>query len=118
MKYFVRKATPGVASSTLSLDLRTILDSINDGVFTVDDDFRITSFNRAAAEIIGITPEEALGQQCWKVFNADICEGSCALKETMATGSPLVNKHVNIHTSLRKKVSISVSTALLRNQEG
>ena len=118
MKYFVRKATPGVASSTLSLDLRTILDSINDGVFTVDDDFRITSFNRAAAEIIGITPEEALGQQCWKVFNADICEGSCALKETMATGSPLVNKHVNIHTSLRKKVSISVSTALPRNQEG
>ena len=118
MKYFVRKATPGVASSTLSLDLRTILDSINDGVFTVDDDFRITSFTRAAAEIIGITPEEALGQQCWKVFNADICEGSCALKETMATGSPLVNKHVNIHTSLRKKVSISVSTALLRNQEG
>ena len=118
MKYFVRKATPGVASSTLSLDLRTILDSINDGVFTVDDDFRITSFNRAAAEIIGITPEEALGQQCWKVFNADICEGSCALKETMATGSPLVNKHVNIHTSLRKKVSISVSTALLRDQEG
>lgn len=118
MKYFARKNAPGAASDHLSSDLRTILDSINDGVFTVDDSFRITSFNRAAAEIIGITPEAALGQHCWKVFNADICEGSCALKETMATGSPLVNKQVNIHTGLRRKVAISVSTALLRNQFG
>jgi len=118
MKYFVKKAQAGAASASLSSDLRTILDSINDGVFTVDEGFRITSFNRAAAEIIGITPEEALGKPCWSVFNADICEGACALKETMATGSPLVNKQVNIHTSARRKVSINVSTALLRNQAG
>ena len=118
MKYFTRKAQPGAASEKLSNDLRTILDSINDGVFTVDEHFHITSFNRAAAEIIGITPEEAMGKPCWQVFNADICEGACALKETMATGSPLANKHVNIHTSARRKVSISVSTALLRNHSG
>jgi PAS domain S-box-containing protein len=118
MKYFFKKGQSGAASDKLSSDLRTILDSINDGVFTVDDGFRITSFNRAAAEIIGISPEEALGQHCWKIFNADICEGACALKETMSTGSPLINKQVNIHTSARRKVSISVSTALLRNQSG
>jgi PAS domain S-box-containing protein len=118
MKYFTRKTQAGTASEKLSSDLRTILDSINDGVFTVDEQFHITSFNRAAAEILGITPEEAMGRPCWQVFKADICEGACALKETMATGSPLVNKHVNIHTSARKKVSISVSTALLRSQGG
>lgn len=118
MKYFTRKTSSGAASAKLSTDLRTILDSINDGVFTVDDQFHITSFNRAAAEILGITPEEAMGMPCSKVFNADICEGSCALKETMSTGSPLINKQVNIHTSARRKVSISVSTALLRNQAG
>jgi PAS domain S-box-containing protein len=118
MKYFSKKSPSGTASDQLSSDLRTILDSINDGVFTVDERFHITSFNRAAAEMIGITPEEAMGKPCWHVFNADICEGACALKETMATGSPLINKHVNIHTAARHKVSISVSTALLRNQSG
>jgi len=118
MKRFAKKGQAGAASDQLSNDLRTILDSINDGVFTVDDQFHITSFNRAAAEIIGITPEEALGKPCWQVFNADICEGACALKETMSTGSPLINKHVNIHTSSHRKVSINVSTALLRNQNG
>lgn len=118
MKRFAKKGQAGAASDGLSNDLRTILDSINDGVFTVDDQFHITSFNRAAAEIIGITPEEALGKPCWQVFNADICDGSCALKETMSTGTPLINKHVNIHTSTHHKVSINVSTALLRNQNG
>ena len=118
MKYFSKRGQSGAASDKLSSDLRTILDSINDGVFTVDESFRITSFNHAAAEILGITPDEAMGKPCWKVFNADICEGACALKETMSTGSPLINKHVNIHTSARRKVSISVSTALLRNQSG
>jgi PAS domain S-box-containing protein len=118
MKHVVGKGPSGTASETLSRDLRTILDSINDGVFTVDESFLITSFNRAAAEILGITPEEAMGKPCWKVFNADICEGSCALKETMSTGTPLINRPVNIHTSARRKVSISVSTALLRNQLG
>lgn len=113
-----KRRRPGAASETLSSDLRTILDSINDGVFTVDEHFRITSFNRAAAEIIGISPEEALGKPCSAIFNADICEGSCALKETMATGAPLLNKQVNIQTSGNRKVSISVSTALLKNQTG
>ena len=31
-----------------------ILDSIADGVFTVDTDWRIASFNRAAEQIIGV----------------------------------------------------------------
>ena len=34
-----------------------ILDSIADGVFTVDRDWRITSFNRAAEEITGVPKE-------------------------------------------------------------
>ena len=31
-----------------------ILDSIADGVFTVDEDWRITSFNRAAEHITSV----------------------------------------------------------------
>ena len=39
-----------------------ILDSISEGVFTVDLDWRITSFNRAAEEISGIKRHEAIGR--------------------------------------------------------
>ena len=41
-----------------------ILDSIADGVFTVDDNWRITSFNRAAEQITGVRREDAIGQRC------------------------------------------------------
>ncbi|MFP4285431.1 MAG: PAS domain-containing protein, partial [Desulfovermiculus sp.] len=56
----------------------TILESISDGVFTIDIQKRITSFNRAAASITGFTQQEAIGQYCFDIFRADICEHDCA----------------------------------------
>ncbi len=55
-----------------------ILDSIADGVFTVDGDWIITSFNRAAEEITGVPREEAIGKKCFDVFHANICQSNCA----------------------------------------
>jgi PAS domain S-box-containing protein len=95
-----------------------ILDSIADGVFTVDMDFHITSMNRAAEGILGITEKEALGRLCFEVFHANICEHSCALKETLNTGSNIINKTIYIVNSNGERVPISVSTALLKNEKG
>ncbi len=55
-----------------------ILDSIADGVFTVDGDWNITSFNRAAEEITGVSRREAIGKKCFDVFQANICQNNCA----------------------------------------
>ena len=95
-----------------------ILDSIADGVFTVDGEWRITSFNRAAEEITGIPREEALGRPCCEVFRASICERDCALRWTMETGKPLVNKAIYIIDAEGERIPISISTALLRDEEG
>ncbi len=95
-----------------------ILDSIADGVFTVGMDFRITSINRAAAEILGIEEEEAIGKLCFEIFHTSICEHSCALKETMSTGRNIINKTVYVVNSNGEKVPITVSTALLRDEKG
>jgi PAS domain S-box-containing protein len=100
------------------LSAGVILDSIADGVFTVGADWRIRFFNRAAEEITGIPSEEALGRQCWEVFRASICESECALRETMRTGEPIVNRSVFIVRSDGHRIPISISTALLRDQNG
>jgi len=63
-----------------------ILDSIADRVFTVDNRWRITSFNRAAERTTGVTRAEAMGQRCCDVFRANICETACALRHTLDTG--------------------------------
>ena len=52
--------------------LETILSSIADGVFTVDPEWRITSFNKAAERITGISSDIAIGKRCSEVFHADI----------------------------------------------
>ena len=95
-----------------------ILDSIADGVFTVDGQWRITSFNRAAEEITGVPRDEAIGQLCKDVLKADICEKSCCLRATMKTGKPVVGKQVYIIDAAGNKIPISISTAVLRDKKG
>ena len=95
-----------------------ILDSIADGVFTVDQDWLITSFNRAAEKITGVPREEAIGQRCKDVLKADICEKDCCLRKTMKTGEQIINKKVAIINAEGHKLPVSISTALLRDQEG
>ena len=95
-----------------------ILDSIADGVFTVDKDWRISSFNCAAEEITGVSRKDAVGQLCKDVLKADICERNCCLRATMRTGKPIVNRNVYIIDAEGRKRPISISTALLRDKKG
>ena len=95
-----------------------ILDSINEGVFTVDHDWRISAFNRAAERITGVRRQDALGRQCCDVFRASICEGSCALRRTFSSGKPVVGATANIIDASGRRIPIRISTALLRDQDG
>ena len=97
---------------------RVMLDSINEGVFTVDQNWYITSFNRAAERITGIAQQEALGKLCSEVFRTNICEKSCALKRTMSTGKPIFNATAYIINHDGQRVPIRISTALLKDDDG
>ena len=96
----------------------TILDSIADGVFTVDPDWKITSFNKAAEEITGIPAEEAIGQRCCDIFHASICESGCALRETLQSGQSVVNRAIYIVDADGDRVPVSISSAVLKNKDG
>ena len=98
--------------------IEAILDCINDGVFTVDHEWVVTSFNQAAEKITGISNKEAIGRPCCEVFRANICESDCALRRTLETGKSVVNQHVYIMTAQGKRIPISISTAPLRDEKG
>lgn len=95
-----------------------ILDSINEGVFTVNPGWRITAFNRAAERITGVPREVAIGQPCCEVFRASICETRCALRSTMDTGQPVVNSTAYILNQHGRRIPIRISTALLKDDTG
>ncbi len=101
-----------------SITTNIILDSIADGVFTVDRDWNITSFNRAAERITGVSPGKAIGQKCFDVFHANICQTACALRETLKTGKEIIARHVNILNREGSVIPVSISTAVLNDDKG
>lgn len=95
-----------------------ILDSINEGVFTVDLNWRITALNRAAERILGVPRAQALGKPCCEVFRASICESACALRRTLGTGKPVVNATAHIINEAGERIPIRISTAILQGADG
>jgi PAS domain S-box-containing protein len=95
-----------------------ILDSVADGVFTIDQGGRITTFNRAAEQITGYSRREVIGQFCHDIFRADICFKRCPLKHTARTFENIVNMEVNILNRQNQEVPISISTSILKNEKG
>ena len=95
-----------------------ILNSIADGVFTTDNDGKITFMNKAAEEITGFSSKEAIGHYCFDIFRADICQSRCALKETLKTKKEIINLPATILKKGGQKVPISISTAVLKNERG
>jgi PAS domain S-box-containing protein len=95
-----------------------ILESISDGVFTVDKDWRITSFNRASEEITSVSRQEAIGQRCSDVFRSSICGAECALQQTLKSGKPVIGRSCYIVNANGDRIPISISTAVLRDADG
>jgi len=95
-----------------------ILDCISDGVFTIDNNWKITSFNNAAEKITGIQRKEAIGKYCWDIFRSNMCERDCALKKTMDKGKSFMNTSGYIINSKKKRIPITTSTSLLIDKKG
>ncbi|MFP3983623.1 MAG: sigma 54-interacting transcriptional regulator [Desulfurivibrionaceae bacterium] len=103
-------------SITLKNDL--VMESITEGVFTVNRDWKVTSFNRAAEEITGWSRDDALGRSCSEIFHSSICGENCAIAESLYFGKPATNDSITIINSRGEKVPISISAAPLVDHEG
>ncbi|MDD2852486.1 MAG: sigma 54-interacting transcriptional regulator [Desulfuromonadaceae bacterium] len=97
---------------------KMILDSIPDGIFTVDPEMRITTFNRAAEEITGFRASEAVGRFCHEILRTRVCLSACPLKEAQANGEAVVNREMDILDKENRKVPVSVNASVLRNTQG
>uniref|UniRef100_I2Q6U5 PAS domain S-box n=1 Tax=Desulfovibrio sp. U5L TaxID=596152 RepID=I2Q6U5_9BACT len=95
-----------------------IMESLADGVFTVDTDWNITFFNRAAGVVAGIPPAEALGRKCWEVLHSSLCDGACALRACIEGERTLSNQSIFIVRPDGTKVPVSISAAPLRDGSG
>ena len=96
---------------------QVILDSIADGVYTVDLDWRLTSFNKAAEKITGIQREDAIGRKCFEVLRSNMCENHCLLKRAMDARQPISDLSFYIIRADKKRIPINVTTAVLKSAD-
>jgi PAS domain S-box-containing protein len=95
-----------------------IMNSIADGVVTLSTDFTVTSFNRSAERITGYTAEEVLGRPCHTVFRSRGCESACPVRELTHSDKPIVEAEMDISSKEGALIPVSVSAALLRDEDG
>jgi PAS domain S-box-containing protein len=95
-----------------------ILNRIPDGLFTTDQDLRITYFNPAAEKITGFPAQDAVGMYCKDVFKNPLCVCDCALKRAVAENRDVQNREYIITDIDGRKVPIICSTSPFRDASG
>jgi len=93
-----------------------IMASIEGGIFTIDKNSRITSFNRSAEEITGFKQDEVLGQKCRNIFKSILCKENCPVKKTLETGKPVFNYEIMIYNKAGNMVPVNITTSPLRSR--
>jgi len=95
-----------------------IFEHIPHGIFTVDEEGLITSFNLTAERITGWDRKEVIGTLCAKVFRSDHCEHSCFLRQSIERGEQHRDQEVVITRKDGNELLVSVSTANLEDKTG
>ncbi len=98
--------------------LQSILNSISEGVMTVDKDWKIASWNRAAEKISGFHREEVVGSECSKIFRSPLCKENCPVDKALYCGHPYQDVAVSIRNKRNEIVHLLVNAAPLYDEKG
>ncbi|MHC4745098.1 MAG: two-component system sensor histidine kinase NtrB [Planctomycetota bacterium] len=97
--------------------LDNILASMEGGLFTIDKDARITTFNRAAEKITGFKKEEVLNKKCYNILRSDLCKDKCRLMRTLETGESIFSYEATIKNKAGKEIPVNITTSALRSAD-
>lgn len=103
--------------------INTILQSIGDGVFVIDSNYKITIFNRVASKISGFTEKEVIGKRYDKVlrfvFEKNDKINDKFIEDVISTGEI---KEMSNHTVLirkdGKRIPVADSAAPFKDKKG
>lgn len=93
-----------------------ILQTTPSGVFTVDNNMIITSWNKMAETLTGYSAEAIIGQSC-RVLGSDACNDDCTLFNEKIT-KPLLNRECDLIDANGEKKYIVKNADLLRDENG
>lgn len=96
---------------------KEILNSLAEGVLTVNKDFKINFFNRAAELITGYAKEEVIGQFCKYVFKCELCQTQCPIGLVLESGNDIYEYNSSIEIKNGPRKPIRLNAAILKNSD-
>lgn len=113
----VKKATTQKDNLVFYEQLRAMFDDLHVGVFTVDSDRRLTSFNRAAELLTGYKEKDVIGKYCYQVFGNKLCYGECKFHEAVEVAQKSLSFNFQITDRHNEKHLITKIVTPLYNLE-
>ena len=96
---------------------QTVLDSIGDGVLTVDRECMVTSVNHSAARIVGRPESEIAGKKCWETLSCTAdCGQACELARVLSEGHAVTNFETEVCDRRGRSIAVSLGISALRNE--
>ncbi len=116
----VRERTEGVKKSKNYLDL--VLDSMDEGMLTIDRDYKIVRANRSFLETSGQSLDEVIGKPCHEVSHGvkrpcNTSEHLCPFKEVLETGAPSTTVHTHFDKD-GNEIYVELNASPVKDEEG
>jgi PAS domain S-box-containing protein len=96
--------------------LETIIRTMPSGLFTIDRDQTILTWNETAEEITGFTALEVIGRKC-SVFHTEPCNNRCGLWDP-ATPKPITGAECTFRHKEGKIITISKNVDYMLDAQG
>lgn len=94
----------------------TILNSLAEGVITVDKEFKITFINEAASLMTGFQKDEVIGKICKNVFKSEYCSENCPIARILKFGKSIFDYDSQIECKNSAPIPIRLNAALLKDE--
>lgn len=95
----------------------TILNSLAEGVITVDKEFKITFINEAASLMTGFQKDEVVGKICKNVFKSEYCSENCPIARILKFGKSIFDYDSQIECKNSTPIPIRLNAALLKDEK-
>lgn len=97
---------------------QNILNSLAEGVFVVDKEFKIIFANKAAERILGRKGDDFLGMVCKYFCLSDQCNISCPIAEVLITGKQVLDLEASYQNNQGKTIPVKINASVLTDDDG
>jgi PAS domain S-box-containing protein len=91
--------------------MQAILESIADGIFSVNRDGEITHFNPSMEKITGFSSKEVLGKKCKSVLKGSACSSDCPVRWSVGEGERVETCRETITSCDGRAIPVHLTTS-------